>query len=164
MLQTKEPSSKVFFDQLYSAARLSARNEQTMDRMKRLMVFICYLLASLNNTKINSFKFDITFYLDSADTNNEGINTMANLGATTTSEAVYKCSLCIIQRFFHKCSLHNSKCKTSLNASWFSVPNMEPTAVAKWNLYFLSRLHWYKYKSRGLYIHYQMYTTYLKIY
>ena len=44
LLQTKKPSLKVFFDQLYSAARPSERNEQTMDRMKRLMVFICYLL------------------------------------------------------------------------------------------------------------------------
>ena len=47
--------------------------------MKRLMVFICYLLASLNNTKINSFKFDLAFYLDSVDT---------SLGVTTTSRAV----------------------------------------------------------------------------
>ena len=39
----------------------------------------------LNNTKINSFKFD---YLDSVGTSNEGLNTMANLGATTTSRAV----------------------------------------------------------------------------
>jgi len=89
LLQTKEPSLKIFFDQLYSAARPSTRNEQTMDRMKRLMVFICYLLASLNNTNINSFKFDLAFYLDSAGTSNEGIiiNTMANLRATTTSRS-----------------------------------------------------------------------------
>jgi len=48
-----------------------------MDRMKRK-----------NNTKINCFKFDLAYYLDSAGTSNEGINTMANLGATTTSRAV----------------------------------------------------------------------------
>jgi hypothetical protein len=40
-----------------------------MDHMKRLMVvFICYLLVLLNNTKINSFKFDLAFYLDSVNT------------------------------------------------------------------------------------------------
>jgi hypothetical protein len=56
--------------------------------MKRLMVvFMCYLLV-LNNTKINSFKFDLAFYLDSVGTSNEGLNTMANLGAITTSRAV----------------------------------------------------------------------------
>ena len=44
--------------------------------MKRLMViFMCYLLVLLNNTKINSFEF----YLDLVDT---------SLGATTTSGAV----------------------------------------------------------------------------
>jgi hypothetical protein len=56
--------------------------------MKKLMVFICYLLASLNNTKINSFKFDVAYYLDSAGTSNEGLNTMANLGVTTMARAV----------------------------------------------------------------------------
>ena len=53
-----------------------------MDHMKRLMVFICYLLTSLNNMKINSFKFNIAYYLDSVGTSNEGLNMMANLGMT----------------------------------------------------------------------------------
>ena len=38
---------------------------------------MCYLV--LNNTKINSFKFELAFYLDSVDT---------SLGVTTTSRAV----------------------------------------------------------------------------
>ena len=45
LLQEIEPSLKGFFDQLYLAAWPFECNEQTMDRMKRLMVFICYLLA-----------------------------------------------------------------------------------------------------------------------
>ena len=83
-----EPGLKDFFDQLYSAARPSKRNNQTMDRMKKIMLFICYLLASLNNTKINAFKFDLAYYLDASGTSNEGLNTMVNLGMTTTSRAV----------------------------------------------------------------------------
>ena len=46
-LERHEPALKDFFDQLYLAARPKERNDQTMDRMKRIMVFICYLLASL---------------------------------------------------------------------------------------------------------------------
>jgi hypothetical protein len=84
LLQGTKPSLGDFLDQLYLAARPSKRNEKTMDRMKKLMLFICYLLASLNNTKINGFKFDIAYYLDSVGTSNEGLNTMANLGVTTT--------------------------------------------------------------------------------
>ncbi|RIB19662.1 hypothetical protein C2G38_2181202 [Gigaspora rosea] len=60
-------SVKNFLDQLYLIARPLERNKQTMDRMKKLIVHICYLLASLNNTKINSFKFDVAYYLDSAE-------------------------------------------------------------------------------------------------
>jgi hypothetical protein len=87
-LEEHEPRLKDFFDQLYLAARRGERSDQTMDRMKRIMVFICYLLASLNNTKINAFKFAVAYYLDSAGTSNEGLNTMANLGVTTTARAV----------------------------------------------------------------------------
>ncbi|CAG8745854.1 35082_t:CDS:2, partial [Gigaspora margarita] len=54
-----------FFNQLYSAAQPLECNEQTMDRIKKLMVLICYLLVSLNNTKINAFKLDLAYYLDS---------------------------------------------------------------------------------------------------
>ncbi|RIB28182.1 hypothetical protein C2G38_1576257 [Gigaspora rosea] len=59
-----------------------------MNCMKKLIVHICYLLASLNNTKINSFKFDVVFYLDSVSTSNEMLDMMASLGVTTTSRAV----------------------------------------------------------------------------
>src|SRR3989337_2395847 len=59
-----------------------------MDCMKKLMLFICYLLASLNNTKICSFKFDLGFYLNSVGTSNEGLNTIVNLGVSTTSRSI----------------------------------------------------------------------------
>ncbi len=88
IFQEIESSLKDFFDQLYLAARPLEHNEQMMDRIKKLMVLICYLLASLNNMKINSFKFDLRFYLDSVDTSNEGLNTMANLGMSTTSRII----------------------------------------------------------------------------
>ncbi len=88
LLQGIEPSLKDFFDQLYLTAQPLECNKQIIDRMKRLIVFICYLLASLNNTKINSFKFDLVLYLDLVGTSNEGLNIMANLGTTTTSRVV----------------------------------------------------------------------------
>ena len=60
LLQEIEPSLKGVFDKLYLAAWPFERNKQIMDHMKRLMVvFMYYLLVLLNNTKINSFKFDL---------------------------------------------------------------------------------------------------------
>ncbi|RIB09231.1 hypothetical protein C2G38_2044496 [Gigaspora rosea] len=88
LLEDQDSNLIYFFDQLYLAARPSERNNQTMERMKKIIVFICYLLASLNNTQINAFKSDLAFYLDSARTSNEGLNTMANIGITTTSRTV----------------------------------------------------------------------------
>ncbi|RIB10750.1 hypothetical protein C2G38_2205293 [Gigaspora rosea] len=77
-----------FFDQICLAARPLEHSSQTMDRMKKLMLFICYLLASLHNSKINEFKFDIANYLDSVGASNKEINTMANLGVTLTTRSV----------------------------------------------------------------------------
>jgi len=44
LLETSEPDLKDFFTQLCSAARPFDCNKQTMDRMEKIMVFICYLL------------------------------------------------------------------------------------------------------------------------
>ncbi|RIB13952.1 hypothetical protein C2G38_2324121 [Gigaspora rosea] len=88
LLPQIDSSLKDFFDQLYLLARPFQHCEKTMGRMKKLMVFLCYLLVSLNNSKINSFKFDLVYYLDSVGTSNEGLNTLANIGITTTARAV----------------------------------------------------------------------------
>ncbi|RIB07638.1 hypothetical protein C2G38_2213855 [Gigaspora rosea] len=88
LLTQTDPSLKDFFNQLYLLAQPFERCEKTIGHMKKLMVFLCYLLASLNNSKINSFKFDLAYYLDSVGTSNEGLNTLANLGITTTARAV----------------------------------------------------------------------------
>src|ERR1044071_4890829 len=83
-----EPTLKDFFEQLYIAVWSSECSNQMMDRMKKIMLFICYLFSLLNNTKITAFKFDLAYYLDSAETTNEGLNTMANLGMTMMSRSV----------------------------------------------------------------------------
>ena len=88
LLENQDSNLGCFFEQLYLAARPSDRSSQTIERMKKIMVFICYLLASLNNTQINAFKSDLAFYLDSAGTSNEGLNTMATIGIATTSRTV----------------------------------------------------------------------------
>jgi len=88
LMEEIEPALKDFFEQLYIAARPSERSNQMIDRMKKIMLFICYLLFSLNNTKITAFKFDLAYYLDSAGTINEGLNTMANLDVTMTSRSI----------------------------------------------------------------------------
>ncbi|CAG8736059.1 3970_t:CDS:2 [Gigaspora margarita] len=75
-------------DQLHLAARPLERSEKTMDHIKKLIVYIFYLLASLNNTKINSFKLDVAYYLDSVSISNEGLDMLANLSVALTSRSV----------------------------------------------------------------------------
>ncbi|RIB11585.1 hypothetical protein C2G38_2042553 [Gigaspora rosea] len=88
LLENKNFNLSYFFDQLYLAARPSERTSQTMERMKNIIVFICYLLASLNNTQINAFKSDIAFYLDSSGTSNEGLNILSSMGITPMARTI----------------------------------------------------------------------------
>ncbi len=59
-----------------------------IDCIKKLMVFIYYFLASLNNTKITIFKFDLAYYLDLIGISNEGLNTIVNFDMTITVRVV----------------------------------------------------------------------------
>ncbi|CAG8581879.1 27080_t:CDS:2 [Gigaspora margarita] len=74
-----------FLDQLHLAARPLERSEKTIDRMKKLIVHICYLLASLNNSKINSF-----------NSSGDGINTykLPSLGYEITDRHLPRDYLC----------------------------------------------------------------------
>ena len=59
-----------------------------MNRMKRLIVFICYLFTLLNNIKINYFKVDLTYYLNLVDISNEDLSIMVNFNISITSRIV----------------------------------------------------------------------------
>jgi len=86
-MKESEPVLKDFF-KLYIVAQPSKHNNQIINHIKKIMLFICYLLFSLNNTKIISFKFDLTYYLNSAETSNEGLNIITNLKMTITSRMI----------------------------------------------------------------------------
>jgi hypothetical protein len=89
-----------------------------MDHMKRLMVvFMCYLLV-LNNTKINSFKFKLAFYLDSVDT---------SLGVTTASRAVDRKKKQVADE--HEKYVENVT-KYSKNTFLLNVDNSRPETIS----------------------------------
>ena len=72
---------------------------------------MCYLLlVLLNNTKINSFKFDLALYLDSVDT---------SLGVTTTSRAVDRKKKQVVDE--HEKYVENALTKYSKNTFLLNV-------------------------------------------
>ncbi|CAG8826838.1 3816_t:CDS:2, partial [Gigaspora margarita] len=112
--EVKESKSPLFLEQLYLAACPSDHSSQTMECMKKIMVFICYFLASLNNTQINAFKSDLAFYLDSAGTSNEGLNTNA-----------FKNALLLNIDDYHNIHIQQQLCTTAT-----SLPTHVPTIIA----------------------------------
>jgi hypothetical protein len=112
LLQEIEPSLKGFFDQLYLAAQLFERNGPYEE------INGGYLLV-LNNTKINSFKFELAFYLDSVDT---------SLGVTTTSRAVDCKKKQVADE--HEKYVENALTKYSKNTFLLNVDDSRPETIS----------------------------------
>ncbi len=53
-----------------------------MNYIKKIIVFIYYLLIFLNNIKINFFKFNLIYYLDLSKISNKNLNTIVNFKIT----------------------------------------------------------------------------------
>src|SRR6185436_15681824 len=96
-----------------------------MDHTKRLMVVFMYYLLVLNNTKINSFKFELAFYLDSVDT---------SLGVTTTSRAVDRKKKQVADE--HEKYVENALTKYSKNTFLLNVDDSHPETISI--LYFVT--------------------------
>ncbi|RIB17291.1 hypothetical protein C2G38_2246466 [Gigaspora rosea] len=121
LFQETDPTLKDFFEQLYSAARPFECNKQTMDHIKKSMVLIYSLLGSLNNTKVNAFKLDLAYYLDSVGTTNEGLNMIVNIGVPTMARTVE----CRKKRMsdVHRQYMENVLIKHSENAFVLNIDN-----------------------------------------
>src|ERR1043165_3523368 len=84
-MKEKDVRLKYFFDKLYFSSNPFSKNENSRARAKKQLLFVCYLLCGIHNKFINNEKRDLTMYLDSTGVSNASIDTLADLGVTTTS-------------------------------------------------------------------------------
>ena len=79
---------KSFFDELYLSTNPSSKNKDSQTQVKGQLLFICYFFCGIRNKFVNYARRDLTVYLDSTGTSNATIDTLADLGVTTTSHTV----------------------------------------------------------------------------
>lgn len=84
MIEGKDSGLKGFFDMLYESMEPMSKNSSTRDNLKRKVMILCYQMAGLRNKHVNLAKKQIALHMSNSGTSVSGINTLSNLGFTTT--------------------------------------------------------------------------------
>jgi len=88
IMKEKDVRLKLFFEELYLFSNPSSKNENSRVQAKKQLLFVCYFLCGIRNKFVNDAKGELTMYLDSTGVSNASIDTLADLGVTTTSRTI----------------------------------------------------------------------------
>ncbi|RIB29457.1 hypothetical protein C2G38_2155386 [Gigaspora rosea] len=81
----KDHRLSIFFNSIYDAANPFERSEEYLEKLDKRLAFECYLICSNRNSKLTSFKTEMSIFLNSMGTAHEAIDAFANAGVTITS-------------------------------------------------------------------------------
>jgi len=73
---------------LFQSMNPLSKNSITKENLKRKVMILCYQMASLRNKHVSSAKNQIALHMSNAGTSTSGINTLANLGFSSTYKTV----------------------------------------------------------------------------
>ena len=88
VMESEDKRLKSFFNELYLSTNPSKKNKNTMEKISKQLVFLCYFICGIRNKFVNNAKRDLGMYLDSTGTSNSTIDTMTTLGLTITSRSI----------------------------------------------------------------------------
>ena len=88
MIETRDPELIGFFEMLYQSMNPVSKNPTTLYNLKKKVMILCYQMAGLRNKQVTSAKKKIGLYLSSSGTSASTIDTLSNLGFTTTYKTV----------------------------------------------------------------------------
>ena len=88
IIEERDPTLTGFFDMLFQSMNPLSKNSITKENLKRKVMILCYQMASLRNKHVSSAKNQIALHMSNAGTSTSGINTLANLGFSSTYKTV----------------------------------------------------------------------------
>ncbi|RIB28607.1 hypothetical protein C2G38_2157441 [Gigaspora rosea] len=88
LMESKDERIAPFFDELLLSANLGTKNKNTMDKVSKQLLFLCYFICGIRNKFVNNAKRDLGMFLDFAGTPDSTIDTLAALGITITSRSI----------------------------------------------------------------------------
>ena len=85
LIESNDKQLKQFFDELYLSTNSLTKNKNTIEKVSKQLVFLYYYFCGIRNKFVNNAKQDLGMYLDSTETSNLTIDTLAMLGLITIS-------------------------------------------------------------------------------
>ncbi|CAG8786356.1 30261_t:CDS:2, partial [Racocetra persica] len=84
-IEDKDHRLSIFFNSIYDAANPFERSEEYLEKLDKRLAFECYLICSNRNSKLTSFKTEMSIFLNSMRTAHEAIDAFILAGVTITS-------------------------------------------------------------------------------
>jgi hypothetical protein len=84
MLKEKDPDLDGFFNMLFQSMDPANKNPDTSKNLRLKVMMLCYQLAGLRNKQCSLVKNKIATHMINAGTSSSGLNTLANIGVTST--------------------------------------------------------------------------------
>ena len=74
---------------LFKAANPKGKNQETRKLLKQKVMLLCYQMVALKNKQISGTKTAIGLFMMGSGTSTNGINTLANIGISSTYQTIY---------------------------------------------------------------------------
>ena len=84
MLKEKDPDLDGFFNMLFQSMDPTNKNPNTNKNLRLKVMMLCYQLVGLRNKQFSLVKNKIATHMVNAGTSSSGLDTLANIGITST--------------------------------------------------------------------------------
>ena len=112
LITVQSPELQQFFDMLYQSTNPAGKCEKTNVASKGRIVVLCYQLASLRNKQMTLLKRDAGLFFQHSGLSKKGINTLSNMGISTTFKTINQTRVKIKDDHYRNFSeyFHNHVC------------------------------------------------------
>ncbi|CAB5381415.1 unnamed protein product [Rhizophagus irregularis] len=89
LIESRDINLRGFFDILFQSMNPTQKNHATKQMLKQKVMMLCYQMAALRNKQVSGTKTAIGLLMVGSGTSKNGINTLANMGMSSTYQTVY---------------------------------------------------------------------------
>ena len=105
LIESRDIKLRGFFDTVFHSMNLAQKNQATKQMLRQKVMILCYQMAALRNKQVSGTKTAIGLLMVGLGTSKNGINTLANMGMSSTYQTAYnmlkKMRIIINQVFVH---------------------------------------------------------------
>ena len=89
LIESQDPKLCGFFDILFQSMNPTQKNQATKQLLRQKVMMLYYQIATLRNKQVSGTKTAIGLFMVESGTSKNGINTLANMGMSSTYQTTY---------------------------------------------------------------------------